>query len=147
MEASETKEIKSSAPRGLRLRPARVLVIDDDIPALVELARLIDREAPSLKLVGVARSIGEALDVARQSSPDVIVLDAWLGELDALPWIPRLHREMGTPVVALSDTDDPDTRARARRLGAFASVGKSDPAAWLLAAIDTAFDFGSVATA
>ena len=76
----------------------------------------------------------EALDLAARTRPDVIVLDADLGDEDGLALIPLLCGY--AQVMVLTSHGDAQTRERATQLGALAFVEKHEPAAALLASIE-----------
>jgi DNA-binding response OmpR family regulator len=82
--------------------PVRVLVADDD-PDLLELLRLnLEAEGHT---VGVARDGTEALDMAMQAPPDLLVLDVMMPGLDGLEVTRRLRERpetAGLPIVLLT---------------------------------------------
>ena len=113
----------------------KVLVVDDHAGIRNALTRLIDSEQPQLWCVGSAASGTEALAMAREKQPHVILLDVVLGDEDGLALIAPLHRSAAVAIVVLTSLVDPRVAARAHRLGAVACVHKSAPAADLLACI------------
>ncbi|MCZ7527193.1 MAG: response regulator transcription factor [Acidimicrobiia bacterium] len=96
-------EAPPSRPDG---SPARLLVVDDEEP-LVELLR------DALRFAGfdvrTARGGLEALQVAADQHPDLLVLDVNLPDLDGFEVCRRLRRDGDdVPVVFLTARDDPD---------------------------------------
>jgi two-component system OmpR family response regulator len=86
--------------------PARLLVVDDE-SSLVHL--LNDALRFAGYEVAMARSGTEALEKARSESPDLIVLDVMLPDLDGFEVCRRLRRDGDdVPVVFLTARDDPD---------------------------------------
>ena len=99
---------------GAQARP-KLLVVEDD-PNIVELL------SASLRFAGfdvtAATSGAEAVAAARESRPDLMVLDVMLPDLDGFEVIRRL-REGGvrTPVVFLTARDATDDKIRGLTLG------------------------------
>ncbi|HEY4712260.1 MAG TPA: response regulator transcription factor [Dehalococcoidia bacterium] len=84
----------------------KVLVVDDDVKT-VELVRLyLDREGYQ---VLTAYDGVEALRLARESSPDLIVLDLMLPDIDGLEVCRTLRHESDVPIIMLTaKTTDQD---------------------------------------
>ena len=116
-------------------RTVKVLVVDDHAGIRNALARLIDSEQPQLWCVGSAATGAEALAMAREKQPHVILLDVVLGDEDGLALIAPLHRSAEVAIVVLTSLVDPRVAARAQRLGALECVHKSAPAVDLLICI------------
>lgn len=115
--------------------PVKVLVVDDHFGIRQGISSLIDAERPYMCSVGSAATGAQALDLARQTQPDVVVLDVNLDGEDGLVLIAALQRVTHCQVVVLTSLADPHVAAHARRLGATACVHKSAPAADLLGCI------------
>ena len=115
--------------------PLKVLVVDDHIGVRNGIASLVDAERPRMCSVGAAANCAQALELARQTQPDVVVLDVDLGGEDGLVLIAALHGIAPCQVVVLTSLSDPHVAAHARRLGASACVHKTAPAADLMACI------------
>lgn len=91
-----------------RLRRARVLIVEDH-PVLRGVIRLACEHSRDLAVVGEADDGERALEVAREVSPDVIVLDLTLpGVLQGLDVARRLRAEGSTAkiLVLTGRTDD-----------------------------------------
>lgn len=116
----------------------KVLVVDDHDAVLGGLARLIEAEGPRLQVAGLARTGAEALRLAREACPDVVVLDLLLDGECGLDLLPALKQACGAEVVVLTSVSDARARDTARLRGACAYVSKLAPAAELIAAIDAA---------
>jgi two-component system OmpR family response regulator len=94
---------------------ARLLVVDDE-PNIVELL------AASLRFVGfevaTARSGTEALKVAADYHPDLLVLDVMMPGLDGFEVVRRLRREgVAAPVVFLTAKDSTEDKVTGLTLG------------------------------
>ncbi len=116
----------------------RVLVVDDDPLVRAGLAMVIGG-SPDLTVVGEAGDGVEALELAHQLRPDVVVMDVSMPEMDGLNSTARLRADRPeSAVVVLTLHDNGEARARARDAGACAFVGKHETADALLAAIRAA---------
>jgi len=92
---------------------ARVLVVDDE-PELREL--LLDALSTADMQVSAAGSGQEAIDLARQARPDILVTDLRLGDCTGLDVIDRLRAMAGDiPAVVITAYGDPATLTWASR--------------------------------
>jgi two-component system OmpR family response regulator len=94
----------------------RILVVDDEEP-------IRDLVSSALRFaqfeVTVAASGIQALKAVSLSSPDLIVLDITMPQLDGWEVCRRLRRDGDTtPVIFLTARDEPDEKVRGLRLGA-----------------------------
>jgi DNA-binding NarL/FixJ family response regulator len=101
---------------------ARVLLADDH-----ELVRRLLRRAitaqPGLELVGEAADGSEAIELARELVPDVVVLDLAMPVMDGLEVAGALRSQM--PACAILVFSDQDAEQAALAAGADRYVGKS----------------------
>ena len=115
--------------------PVRVLIVDDHIGIRNGIASLINAEWPRLCSAGAAATPQEALALARDQQPHVVVLDVNLAGDDGLALIPVLQRLAPCEIVVLTSLSDPRVAAHARRLGAHACLHKTAPATELVACV------------
>ena len=96
----------------------RTLVVEDNAAyAQVLLVMLGLHDA--VDVVGHAASGTEAVDLARQLRPDVVLMDVHLPELDGFEATRRIRAERSAArVVFLTSSSDPDDQRRAREAGA-----------------------------
>lgn len=95
----------------------RLLVVDDHEVIRTGLASLV--EGADVQVVATASSGAEALELARQHRPDVVLLDVRMADGDGLATLEELRQAVpGTRVVILSTYDNPTYIARANALGA-----------------------------
>jgi DNA-binding NarL/FixJ family response regulator len=116
----------------------RVLLVDDQ-PAVRRGLRLRLHLEPDIQVVGETGSGQESLTLTQALTPDVVLMDVEMPEMDGIETTQAL-RALPSPsaVVILSIHDDVATRARAQAAGAAAFVGKSGTTDQLLAAIRSA---------
>jgi DNA-binding response OmpR family regulator len=95
--------------------PETILVVEDE-PALREtLAYNLKKDGFTVETVGDGRL---ALESARKLSPDLIVLDIMLPELDGFEVARILRREMIVPILMLTARDDEIDRVVGLEVGA-----------------------------
>jgi DNA-binding NarL/FixJ family response regulator len=113
----------------------RVLLVDDQ--AVVRRAlRVRFHLEPDLQVVGEATTGSEALTLAQTLTPDVVLMDIEMPEMDGIQATAALRRVVPqSAVVILSIHDDAQTRGRARASGAVAFVEKRGATEALLSAI------------
>lgn len=93
----------------------KVLVVDDDVKT-VELVRLyLDRDGYQ---VLTAYDGIEALRLARENSPDLIVLDLMLPDIDGLEVCRTLRRESAVPIIMLTARTTDQDKLEGLDLGA-----------------------------
>jgi two-component system chemotaxis response regulator CheB len=90
-------------------RVLRVLVVDDS--AFVrKVVRDILSRSPFLEVVGTARNGQEALELAAQLEPDVIVCDLMMPEVDGLAFVRAQMARRPVPIIALSSVPEDEAR-------------------------------------
>ena len=93
----------------------RVLVVDDD-PSLVRTLQ-INLRARGYGVL-IARDGRTALQVTEEETPDIVVLDLGLPDLDGISVLRRLRTFTAVPVVVLSARHSSDDKVEALDLGA-----------------------------
>lgn len=113
----------------------RVLIVDDHAVLRGGLRLLIDAQ-PDMRVVGEAGGLLAAIDVARQTQPQVITLDLVMPGPSGVAGIERLRAEApNARIVVLTMHDDPAYVRAAIAMGAAGYVNKSAADTELLAAI------------
>jgi DNA-binding response OmpR family regulator len=115
---------------------ARILVVDDD----PDVVRLVVRRLQHAdhKAHGVHNAADATAFVAEKGTPDIVVLDVDMPEIDGLELLTRLREQTGSaelPAIFLSGRMRPDDIAAGRHLGAV-YLTKPFVANALLGAID-----------
>ena len=118
----------------------RILLVDDQVSARTGLRLRLGLE-PDLMVVGEAASGEDALELAPEAAPDVIVMDVSMPGMGGIAATVHLRRLLPTTaVVMLSLHDDPATRTSALAAGAATLVAKQHSEELLIEAIRSAHD-------
>lgn len=93
----------------------KVLLVDDEIQLLALLSDVLTEEGYN---VFTARNGEEALYQARDSKPDVIILDVMMSKVDGYEFLQQHRREYDTPIIMLTAKVDEADKVLGLRLGA-----------------------------
>ena len=93
----------------------KILVVDDEISLQETLAYNLKKQGYDVKTTGNGK---EALELAREIKPDLIILDVMLPGLDGFEVCRILRKEMTTPVLMLTARDDEIDRVVGLEVGA-----------------------------
>jgi DNA-binding response OmpR family regulator len=93
----------------------KILVVDDELALQETLAYNLRKEGYEVETVGDGHA---ALETARRSHPDLILLDVMLPGLDGFEVCRILRKEMSTPVLMLTARDDEIDRVVGLEVGA-----------------------------
>ena len=113
----------------------RLVLVDDQAGIRQGLRMLLTLE-PDITVVAEASTGREAVTLVQGLSPDVVLMDIEMPEMDGIAAAAMIH--VGSPqsaVVMLSIHDDVSTRARAQAAGATAFVNKNGAIEALVATI------------
>lgn len=112
---------RPSALPSAALTPVRVLVVDDD-----EL--LGDSLATALESLGhrvrIAHTAATGRSLARETDPEVVVVDLGLPDADGLELLRELRQQSAVPILVLTGSVDPARRVEALDAGADDFLGK-----------------------
>jgi DNA-binding NarL/FixJ family response regulator len=104
----------------------RVLLADDDEPFLDALSPLIERQ-PELAVVGRASDGLAAIELADTLSPDAVVIDLHMPQLDGVSAVARLRRDHPSMcVIALTGDEAPALHRAVTEAGADAVLVKDE---------------------
>ncbi len=95
--------------------PEKILVVEDEISLQETLAYNLRKQGYIVETVGDGAS---ALDLARQSHPELIILDIMLPGMDGFEVCRVLRQEMTTPILMLTARDDEIDRVVGLEVGA-----------------------------
>lgn len=118
-------------------RPApRVLVAEDEALIRLDLVELLKDEG--YQVVGEAPDGEEAVRLAQELEPDLVVMDIQMPKMDGLTAAKQIAEERIAPVVMLTAFSQRDLVDRARQAGAMAYVVKPFEASDVVPAIEIA---------
>ncbi len=101
---------------------ATVLVVDDEPQIRTSLRGILSEEG--LRVIEATNG-REALDVIRRESPEVVLLDIWMPDVDGMELLEVLQGAMPPPqVIMISGHGNIETAVRATKLGAFDFIEK-----------------------
>jgi len=124
-------------------RKIRVLLADDHPVMRQGLTRLL-QEQPDIKVVGEAGDGQQAVDLARQLKPDVVLMDISLPCINGFDATRQIMTECpGIRVIGLSMHEETDMADAMREAGAVAYMTKGGPTERLIAAIREGFQKSS----
>ncbi|MFB9966631.1 response regulator [Sinosporangium siamense] len=113
----------------------RVLVVDDQLLVREGIASLLAIQA-GIVVVGTAANGREAVERALALTPDVVLMDVRMPEMDGVEGVAVLRERLpGCSVVMLTTFDDEEYVVRALRAGAVGYLLKDLPARELAAAV------------
>lgn len=113
----------------------RIVVVDDFKPWRDAACEIIEMQ-PELQVIAQAEDGEQAVQLATELKPDLVVLDIGLPKLSGLTAAERIFKASpGTRVVFLSQNNDPEIVYAARSVGASAYVQKPKAGTDLLSAV------------
>ena len=116
-------------------RKIRVLIADDHRLFAEALEAFLSNDE-RIEVVGTARDGEEAVQLARDQNPDVVLMDIAMPKVDGIEATKQIQRNGGSPcVLMLTGSNSTGDVARAREAGASAYVTKDKIASHLLDAI------------
>jgi DNA-binding NarL/FixJ family response regulator len=116
-----------------------ILVVDDQ-PLIRGAVRELVMHESDLRVAGEAADGREAIDAARRTQPDVVLMDIRMPVMDGLQATREICADpdlSGTRVLILTTFEEEDYVAEALRAGASGFIGKGTEPAELIAAIRT----------
>ena len=117
-------------------KPARVLVAEDEALIRLDLVELLTDEG--FEVVGQATDGEEAVGLARELEPDLVIMDVKMPRMDGISAAEIIAEERIAPVVMLTAFSQRDLVERARDAGAMAYVVKPFDASDVVPAIEIA---------
>lgn len=117
----------------------RIVIVDDQLVVREGLRMLLENH-PGMKVVAMAGTRSEALEVIANQPSDLIILNLELGGYSALTFLPQLRDvAKNARVLVLTALRDSETHQKAAQLGAMGVVLKEDAADLLLKAIEKVY--------
>ena len=116
--------------------PLRILLADDHVLFRKGIASLIAHR-PDMQVVGEARDGLEAIEQARATMPDIVLMDIHMPRCSGLEAIPQILRDCpNTKIVMLTVSDDDQDLFTAIKYGAFGYLLKDIEPSNLFALLD-----------
>jgi two-component system, response regulator PdtaR len=115
---------------------ARILIAEDETIIRLDLRDLLERAG--FEVCAEARDGVEAVALARETQPDLAVLDVKMPRLDGIEAAKRILDERSIPIVMLTAFDQQELVGRAVEAGVFGYLVKPFRESDLLPAIETA---------
>lgn len=110
--------------RASMTRSIRLLVVDEH-PVVQQGLRLFLQGAERIRAVDTAESGQEAVEVARSTRPDVVLVDPWLHDMLLDEVVRRIHAvSPGTRIIVFAAQLSPSLREEAATLGVQGILGK-----------------------
>ena len=116
-------------------RPSRILLVDDEVAIQRAVAPLLRSRGYEVDVVGTGR---EAVDAVTERSPDLVVLDLGLPDLEGIEVCRRIRKASKAPIVVLSARGGEADKVAALDIGADDYVTKPFGSEELLARIRVA---------
>jgi response regulator NasT len=114
----------------------RILIAEDETIIRLDLRELLERAG--FEVCAEARDGVEAVALARETEPDLAVLDVKMPRLDGIEAAKRILDERSIPIVMLTAFDQQELVGRAIEAGVFGYLVKPFRESDLLPAIETA---------
>jgi len=117
----------------------RIVIVDDQLVVREGLRMLLENH-PGMKVVAMAGTRSEAVELVARESCDLVIVNLELGGYSALSLLPQLRETaQNARVLVMTALRDPETHQKAARLGAMGVVLKEDAADLLLKAIEKVY--------
>jgi DNA-binding NarL/FixJ family response regulator len=134
----ENGHVEAAEEKPPREGPIRVLVVDDQ-PVFTEMLRVVLDMEPDIKVVGMAFTGDEGLQLALEAKPDVLLVDYHMPGLTGLEVIQGLRAEGdNTTVVVLTADTGEAVMAEAIAAGAAGYITKQQALSEVVQAVRTA---------
>jgi two-component system response regulator NreC len=115
----------------------RILICDDHT-LFCEGIKAILREQPSMEIVGEARDGRQAVEIAKELQPDVLLMDVSMPDMTGFDATRRIREfDQTMKVLILTMHDEEELVARCLEAGASGYIIKDAPASQLVYAIET----------
>lgn len=125
---------------------AVVVVVEDDPAYLSAMVRSLAQAAPELEVVQATTGMDGLIEIGRVS-PDLVILDYALPDLNAVQVVGRLQDRSAMPVVIVTGGMPAQAENELRKLGVRAIVNKVDGIGVVIEAMRRALESRKVAVA
>lgn len=120
----------------LSMKKAISVIITDDHPIFRNAAKTILESHPQIKVVGICESGEEAVELAKNLQPDIVLMDINMEKLDGFEATVLLLKELpGIKVIGFSVHDEPLYVSKMLQAGAMGYLTKTSPRSEIIEAI------------
>lgn len=133
--AEEARAAEAPAPVANQTGRIRVLIADDHAAVRDGLSRVLQSD-PNVEVIGAAVDGEQAIELANQLRPDVVLMDVSMPGISGIEATRRLHH--ATSIIGLSIHAETDMAARMREAGAVDYLVKTAPPEEVIDAIHRA---------
>lgn len=126
--------------QSLQKKPIRILLVDDQQIILWGLKKFFENEKPRIEIVGSASSLADAKRIASDTTPDIIILNIYIDNVDCINAIPEFTNQTNSRVVIFTEINDKETIDRAILSGARGVVHRKESMQTILRAIEKIHD-------
>jgi DNA-binding NarL/FixJ family response regulator len=138
-EGEQEQEANNEQLHGAQ-EPIRVLVVDDQ-PVFTEMLKVVLDLQPDIRVVGMAFTGEEAVRLALDARPDILLVDYHMPDISGLEVIQRLKADgVDTTVVVLTGDTDEAVMAEAIAAGAAGYITKQQALNEVVQAVRKAFE-------
>jgi len=121
----------------------KVMIVDDHDIVRDGLQTLMAARAPEIKVVGIAANGREAVALAEETAPDVVLMDVRMPETDGISATKEIRRRCPqTKILILTSFDEEECIVGSMRAGANGYLLKDVPFHELIKAIHTVYEGG-----
>ncbi len=122
----------------MRDRPRKVMIVEDEALIALDLQQRLERAG--YEVVGVADNLDDALELCRESRPDLALMDIYIRPpADGIETAAAMQRVIDIPVIFLTAYADEGTLKRAAEAGPYGYLLKPFDERTLLATLTMAF--------
>jgi response regulator NasT len=128
--------VEDAPAQGAAPGATRILVAEDEALIRLDLVEMLGEQG--YEVVGQANNGQQAVELARELAPDLVIMDVKMPVLDGLSAAEQLHETKACPVIMLTALSQTELVERARDAGVMAYIVKPFTADDLRPAIDIA---------
>lgn len=123
----------------------KALIADDHSMVLVGLRMTLEREG--IEVVGEAKTGRDAVELARATRPDVVILDIRLPDMTGLEALQEIRKSVpGTRVIMMTGYSDLEFARKSLSMGASGYISKDESASSLIASVRSVLEGEAVFT-
>lgn len=122
--------------------PIKIMLVDDHQSFMDGLQMVVDTQKPRMEIVGTAATPDEAIEMAEELKPDVILLDLDLGDASGLDILPVLLEKTAAKILIVTGVCDSKIHDATIMKGARGVIMKREAAKEIVSAIERVYAGG-----